>query len=115
MRKYYVAGPMRGYPAFNFPAFAEATSRLRALGSFVFSPAERDLRVGFDPTDMKGTDEELKAHNFNLREALAADCRFICEEATHIYMLPGWRNSSGARAEWALACALGLQIEGAAG
>jgi hypothetical protein len=104
---------MRGYPEFNFPAFHEATEHLRLFGSFVFSPAERDVKEGFDPTGMNGTMEELDAINFDMRKALSADCKFICEEATHIFMLPGWSKSSGATAERALGLALGLVIEGA--
>lgn len=104
---------MRGYPEFNFPAFHEVTAKLRTTGSKVFSPAERDVKEGFDPTGKKGTMEELAALNFDMRSALAADCKFICEEATHIFMLPGWSKSSGATAERALGLALGLVIEGA--
>lgn len=110
---YYVAGPMRGYPEFNFPAFDLTTYWLRWMGHTVFNPAERDIKNGFDPTGLKGTMEELAELNFDLREALAADMAFICEHATHIYMLPGWSKSPGATAERALGLALGLTIEGA--
>ena len=37
----YVAGPMRGYPEFNFPSFHAAAAQLRAAGHTVFNPAER--------------------------------------------------------------------------
>lgn len=110
---YYVAGPMRGYADFNFPAFAEATKLLRRTGARVFSPAERDIEKGFDAKGLEGTMEELAEHEFDLRDALAADTEFICREATHIFMLPGWSRSTGATAERALAIALGLTIEGA--
>ena len=110
-KTYYVAGPMRGVIEFNAHGFAAATSMLRAAGHVVFNPMERDIIAGFDPTGLKGSDEELRA--FDLRGALADDTQFICIHATHIYMLPGWAGSKGATAERALGLALGLTIEGA--
>ena len=115
--KYYIAGPMRGFKAFNFPAFFGAAEHLRAIGAEVFSPAERDLEFykenGIDVMEQEGTNEELAAMDFDLREAFASDTEFICRKATHIYMLPGWSRSTGATAERALAIALGLTGEGA--
>lgn len=105
---------MRNCPEFNFPAFIKKAAELRAKGYEVFSPAERDRDLGFDPIalDLDGT-EDLAEFGFELRDALAADCEFICKEATHIFMLPGWADSKGATAERALAIALGLVVEGA--
>jgi len=111
---YYIAGPMRGYPEFNFPEFNETAEFLRNQGHYVFNPAEHDVENGFDPTGLKGTTEELRLLKFDLRAALAVDVKFICEWATHIYMLSGWSNSKGAKAERMLGLALGLTIEGAA-
>lgn len=112
--KVYVAGPMRGIPEFNFPAFHAATAKLRADGWFVFSPAENDIKQhGVDVSRGNATGDETKAakeHGFNLRVALGQDLAFICGEADAIYMLPGWENSKGARAEIATAIALGLLI-----
>lgn len=113
MRTYYIAGPMRGHPEFNFPAFFAQEARLLEQGNRVFNPARRDVANGFDPTGLRGTTEELDALGFSIREALAVDTEFICREATHIFMLPGWSRSSGATAERALGLALGLTIEGA--
>jgi hypothetical protein len=105
---------MRGYPEFNFPAFYQAADFLRARGYHAFNPAERDAKEGFDPTGLRGDPEELAAVKFDLRAALECDTSWICREATHIYMLPGWSNSKGAMAERWLGLALGLTIEGAA-
>lgn len=111
--KIYLAGPMRGIPLFNFPAFDAAAAALRKLGHTVFNPAEHDnehhgtdISVG----NITGSEEvAVKQHSFSLREALAADMKFICEEADAIALLPGWRNSLGATAERATAIALGLE------
>lgn len=106
----YVAGPMRGIAEFNFPLFCSVTRELRAKGWVVFNPAERDLEAGFDPTGLKGTDEELAQHEFCLRSALGADTKWICENADAIYLLPNSIRSTGAVAERALGEALGLDI-----
>ena len=112
--KIYVAGPMRGVPEFNFPAFHAAAAALRALGHEVFSPAERDNeRHGVDISKGNLTgDEDLAAkdYGFDLRVALGEDLAYICAHADTIAMLPGWQNSKGAQAEYATAIALGLAV-----
>lgn len=112
--KIYVAGPMRGIPEFNFPAFHAATAKLRADGHEVFSPAEKDNeRHGVDISKGNATGDEdiaAKDHGFNLREALGLDLAWICAEADAIALLPGWENSKGATAEHATAVALGLEV-----
>jgi Domain of unknown function (DUF4406) len=112
--KIYLAGPMRGIPEFNFPAFFAATAEMRANGHEVFNPAERDnLRHGTDISKGNATgDEGLAAceFGFSLREALGSDLAWICSYAEAIVLLPGWRNSRGAKAERAVGIALGLTI-----
>jgi hypothetical protein len=105
----YVAGPMRKYQDFNFPAFEKATATLRKLGHEVFNPAERDLTAGFKSVGMTGH-EDLSKEGFDLRAALAADLKYITETADALCVLEGWENSSGARAEVATARALGLPV-----
>lgn len=107
--RYYLCGPMRGIKAFNFGEFHRVSDMLRQLGHEVFSPAERDLAIGFDPTNMDGF-EDLAEHGFSLRDALGADTAWICREADAVVVLDGWEMSSGARAEVALARALGLPV-----
>jgi len=111
----YISGPMRGHPEFNFPAFFSREEALQWAypKAKIFSPARRDLDEGFDPSGFQGTADEIVTISFDLRKALLADCTFICEEATHIEMLPGWTRSTGATAERALGLALGLSIMGA--
>ena len=105
----YIAGPMRGVPEFNFPSFYEAEEMLKKQGWNVFNPARNDVEnYGLNTTGLKGDMGELP--EFNLRDALAWDMQRICESGA-IYMLQGWEHSTGARAEHALAIALGLDVE----
>jgi hypothetical protein len=111
--KLYLAGPMAGIPGFNFPQFRKAAAYLRAEGHSVFSPDEKDedrYGAAFAEKYTTGDIEQATKQGFSLREALAYDTTYICQEADGIAMLPGWENSKGAFAEWALARALGLYI-----
>lgn len=109
----YLAGPMQGYPQFNFPRFHAVARALRAHGHYVFSPAEKDIeRHGTDislrnPGDIRQAQTQ---HGFNLRQALYEDLEFICLEANRVVLLPGWEKSNGSQAEHRTAVA--LQTEG---
>lgn len=94
--KIYLSGPITGIPEHNYPAFAKATEKLRNKGNEVYSPHE------YMPPG-NPTKEEL-------RGAFAAYCRFICEDAESLYILPNWENSKGVKAEKSLAECLGLKI-----
>jgi len=99
--KLYLAGPMRGIPLFNFPAFSEATQNLRALGHEVWSPAEHDVtKDGFNPS----TDQPRGMAHYMERD-LPEVCR-----ADAVAVLPGWRDSVGARLEVTVAQACGIPI-----
>lgn len=99
--KVYLAGPMAGYPENNFPAFHKAAKELRDQGYEVLSPAELEKNENFVPSGKPTAD---------LRAVLALDMAYICKKADAIALLPGWENSKGAFAEWALARALGLKF-----
>lgn len=115
MSNIYLAGPMRGLPNFNFPAFHAAAAKLRAEGHTVFNPAERDEeefgRV-FAPTGSEA--EFAQATGMTVmemrRNCFYADTAWITQHADAIALLPGWAKSKGAVAERALAEALGLTI-----
>lgn len=111
--KIYLAGPMRGYPEFNFPAFFKAAAKLREEGHTVFNPAEKDVEKHGDRIwkGRKGNvDTVSKELGFSLRDALGKDLAYICKSADAVALLPGWRKSKGARAEHATAEALGLEV-----
>lgn len=113
--KIYIAGPMSGLPNFNFPAFYAAQALLERHGHECFNPAERDKErhggIDISLGNETGSHEHaITNHGFSLREALRDDTHYICTTANCIAMLPGWEGSKGARAEHALAHALGHQI-----
>jgi len=105
---YYLAGPMRGYDEFNFPAFRRIAERLRVRGYTIASPAEKDSDDGYDWTGTKGTDEELAAADFDISQVLKADIGIIAApDCVGVIAMSGWENSAGARAEVAFAQATG--------
>ena len=105
----YLAGPMRGYPLFNFPAFEVAENALVALGFKVISPARHDLDAGFDPKLTLEENERL--HAFDLKAHMAWDLRVILsEECQGVILMPGWRNSTGCRNEVLVAQTAGRPV-----
>ena len=92
MKRIYIAGPMSGLPALNYPAFHAKAAELRALGFHVENPAENPAPhcsswLGY----------------MRLAVAQLATCDAV-------YLLPGWRHSRGACVEHQLAVGLGLQF-----
>lgn len=105
MNNTYVAGPMTGIPAFNFPAFFAAEDELKNRGFDVINPARKD---GFDPTGMTGK-EDLSTVGFDLRQVLAWDLEQVAK-VDLVVVLPNYEVSRGARAEVATADALGVPV-----
>lgn len=110
MTTLYIAGPMRGIPEFNFPAFLGAQKDLELSGFGVINPAARDIEDGFDYEGLTGH-EDLAVIGFDLRAALAWDLHAIAVDSDGIATLEGWENSKGASAEVATAKALGLPVK----
>lgn len=88
-QRIYLAGPMRGIPEYNFPAFRDATRVLRSHGHKVWSPAERDEAADRDPN---------KVGALPLRVYMADDLKAVCESEA-LVLLPGWESSVGANLE----------------
>lgn len=114
----YIAGPMRGIEAYNFPEFFAAEKQLLSLGLSVFNPARNDVNtyglgemLDADPTGRSAGQWLLdNPQGFDLRHALADDLQFITLTADMLVVLPGWEKSKGARAEVATARALGIPV-----
>lgn len=105
-RKIYIAGPMSGYPEFNFPAFHKEANRFRRAGWLVFNPAEKESEKGLSD-EARETGDSLKAieKGFDFREVFTWDLEKVVA-ADAIYMLRGWQYSPGATAEHAVAVAM---------
>ena len=112
--KLYLAGPMTGYPEFNFPAFAEAAATLRAANYVVWSPHESDLEQewaasagdSYDPAaGSTGGGSPGVALRFFLRRDLVAVL-----DSDAVAVLDGWQASVGARVETYVAFSVGIPV-----
>lgn len=104
MKQIYIAGPMSGYPEFNFPAFFSAQHRFEADGWTVWNPANKDSEAAVqeDASFATGDATTLVKNGWDYKDAYLWDVtKIIYGDA--IYMLKGWENSPGARGEWAVA------------
>lgn len=100
-RRVYVAGPMRGYPAHNFPAF-DAAARLlkRRLGVDPVNPADINRhQFGYDGTYALPQETVNQMLQRDLRELGECDA---------VVLLPGWRKSTGANMERDMAILRGI-------
>lgn len=99
----YIAGPMRGYDKFNFPAFDAAREKFLALGFHVISPADIDRAANPNADDTTKVDVSDQTQ-FALRDFWSL---FFLKRMEHFYngivMLPGWEKSVGATGEFFLA------------
>ena len=89
----YIAGPMTGYPEFNYPAFFRAAEQLQAVGIETINPARTDGR--------EGCREWLDYMRASLIDVAACD---------GIATLPGWQDSRGAALEVHIARSLDLPV-----
>ena len=97
----YIAGPMRGLPDYNYPAFKAAAARLRAEGWLVENPAEI--------SEQFGTADEIAADAACLDKLIMLE-KCIVTTCDAIYLLQGWENSVGTRDELAIALKMKMPI-----
>jgi hypothetical protein len=107
--RYYVAGPIAGYPEYNRPAFERAKLWLverdpnaTAVIPHEIPPAEHDGEC--PPSPVASTGEH--AVPCYLRTDLQ-----VLLESDHVYVLRGWEASNGARLEIQVAAACGIPLE----
>lgn len=102
----YVAGPMTGIPGFNYAAFDHARDVLDDEGWEVISPADLDRKnLGIDFSQMAG-DEDLSIYR---TEFARQDMAALLEVHT-VFVLDGWKESTGAKNEMTMAAMLGVPI-----
>ena len=92
----YVAGPMTGYPEFNYPAFDAAEKYLTDLGYGVLNPVRAE--------DYNTTGKPQEWHWY-MRHALR-----MVVSADGLALLPGWEKSRGALLEVYVAHNLALPV-----
>lgn len=108
----YIAGPMRGYKHFNFPAFDAMQDELSAFGYEIYNPATMDREAGFDPMELPEDfdwEDGICSIPFSMSDAIKRDIAAI-NKCQYIVMLRGWKKSKGARAEKAMAEWMGLEV-----
>lgn len=86
-RRLYLAGPIRGIDDYA-RRFQYSADCVRSLGYKVFNPVKQDEFL--DDAGVDGT----------IADYLELDLVFICRRADGVALLNGWRNSTGALAEY---------------
>lgn len=102
MSKVYIAGPMTGYPLYNFEQFFAWAAAIRSTGDTPLNPAEHDVSKMFNGWVYNEADYD---------EIIEYDLNLIRKEADRMFMLRGWNFSKGAQVEHSLAVELGLDIQ----
>lgn len=107
--KVYIAGPMRGLPEWNFPAFDRAQERWQKAGWHVMSPAAMARAMNYGPDCGYIAEPSDKEGLEHLKHVMLSDIAAIyaCDA---LAILPGWENSVGTTVELAIAQYLGLPI-----
>lgn len=90
----YIAGPMSGYNAFNYPAFFDAETALRACGYDPLNPARNPKQSSWDGYMRCGIAQVLQADG--------------------VATLPDWQMSAGAALEVHIAHALRVPVHSVA-
>lgn len=108
MLKIYVSGPIGGYVDLNLPAFEAAADLLKRRGYDPIVP--HDIPASHEGFCAKGKpsshpEEKLHLYGCYLLQDIA-----VLAQCDGIYLLKGWQDSPGAKAEMAFAEALALEM-----
>lgn len=95
---YYLAGPMSGYPEYNFPLFEAVTAVLHSAKISILSPHEID----------HGETPETRG-SLPYQTYIDAGIKML-EACQGIILLPGWPQSSGSCNELSRSIDLGMPV-----
>jgi hypothetical protein len=98
----YIAGPMRGYPEYNFPAFFAAEVALLATDFSTINPARIDEACPQDPESPGALDVYFD------RDIAALRSLRVGHDV--VVVLDGWAASKGATAEVSAAAWRGVEV-----
>jgi hypothetical protein len=98
VKRWYLAGPMSGFPQFNIPLFDLVSLHLRDQYWDVISPAELDDPEFREMCLASKTGTELIGDK-TWGDLLARDVKIVADQVTGLILLPGWTRSRGARLE----------------
>jgi hypothetical protein len=109
---------MRSKPNYNYPAFMKAAKKLREDGWIVHNPAEMDIAAdGVDYGAQGLSLDEQAAHAGSppvARKYAKRDIDCILslkgEYGDTLFLLPDWKDSTGAMAEAAVARWVGVEV-----
>ena len=112
-RPYYLAGPMTGYPSFNYPLFDTVAESLRDSGYDIQSPAEMDddaTRAEAMASPDGRLDDAGMSSGQTWGDFLSRDVKLIADGCSGIILLPRWYESKGARLEVYVAMQCGYPV-----
>lgn len=99
---YYIAGPMTGYPQFNFPRFKEINDLFTAHGLRTLNPADMDIR-GVKEAAMASPDGQPDENGMlggqTWGDLLARDIKIVADVVDGVIAIDKWMASRGARLE----------------
>lgn len=100
-KTYYLSGPMTGIPEYNYPMFELVAKELRAKGYIIVTPTE----VGTNQEARLGADRFSLSYQEYIKSNIIAllDCNAII-------LLPGWRDSTGAKLELHIAQTMNMRV-----
>ena len=96
----YISGKMSGMPEYNYDGFKKAEIKLKRQfpESVIINPMDVILKIY--------SMDDLLNNNYDYQFVLDTVIKVLKEDCKAIYMLKGWENSNGARAELRTAISL---------